>query len=660
MASVRKYVLASNKLDLSGGVQTATSRILKKQNELAKAKNAVFNKKIGSATRRDGYEQCGRTIQYGNDGLGLHIYKYFGNNKIVVGINNSLGTNATLQFLDNTDYWKTILSNATPNTRFSMIDYLDEMYVAGYAPDSDSYQTLTNIDSTLTPSTTRNVAYAPKCMGIMEYGGALYAINCQVGGAKYKDRIYVSSQALGAVTFIQNNQQGLLQQLQTDSARYLKAGMVIDIYSAGTNAQVVSALTIITVNKSKNQITFAPTQINVKDNDEIWLSGRKGQLSILWNTDNPTPETADWLRIPPGTEESPTLTAWGKSNNRAFFFTKNSTWKWDGANLVNVSDTIGCVGVETVQNIGSWMIWLHQTGVWAYNDSTGQLKLLSRAVNNYITAINQTNLPTASSVVVGRLYKLSVGQVASDLDASTTSTSTSSTSTSSTSSSTSSTSTSSTSTSTTTTSTSTTGTTSTSTSSTSTSSTSTSTSSTSTSSTSSSTSMSTSSTTTTTIASVKSVLRLVYDFDANTWAPEYHKREQRFQLLHTMNAYTKPYFLDEMGYLWRDETGNLDGPDTIPFEIELGRDNQGTNLKKNYVGLVISSEKARTAQVMMSLDKGNWRDVGQITEDVAEFRLPISTVARDINFRIVHNDSGDAPSVDGYSLYYSLDEFKVD
>ena len=643
------------KNDLSGAVQTASSRLLRRHNEVYSSKNASFNKKIGSATRRDGYEQVGRTIQIGNDGLGAHIYKYGANNKVVVGINNASNTNATLQIMDTGDYWTPILANATPNTRFHIIDFLEEMYVAGYSRDYNAYLPLTNIDPTFVPSTSKNVYGAPASRFVAEYQGSLYAINCSVNGVQYKDRFYRSSVGLGAITFVQNDQQGLLQQLQVDTVQFLKAGMTIDVYTGGTNSQIVSALTIVSVNKKSNQITFAPTQLAVKDNDEIWLTGRKGKLSVFWNTDYPTPETADWGRIPSGYEENPEITAWGKNNNRLLLFTKNTLWKWDGANLVNVSDSVGCIASETVRNIAGWTLFLHYSGVWGYNDSTGQIKLLSRGIDNYIKAMNLANAHKFSAVANGRVYKLSIGEI-SELESSTTSTSTSSTSTSSTSSSTSSTSTSSTSTSSTSSSTSTTTNTSTS---TSTSSTSTSSTSTSISTSSTSTSMSTSSTSTSTIASTKKVIRMIYDFDMNVWWPEEHKREFRFQLMHTMNGYTKPYFLDETGRFWRDEVGGLDGIDTIPFEVELGRDNYGTGLRKTYIGAIVETERARGAQVLMSLDNGNWLDVGQITTDVQEILFGPKVTGRDVNFRFVHNDAGDAPSLDGITPYYLLEETTV-
>lgn len=644
-------------LDLSGGLQTATSHLLAKRNEVDATKNAAYNFKIGSAKRRDGYEKVARTIEHGNDSLGAIVYRYGTNSKVIVGINNAAQTQSELRVLDTADYWTTILTS-TVNMRFQMLNDLDELYVAG-ATDNNQYQTLTNINSSLTSSTSHNVYQAPACKFIAEYNKELYAINCYVNGKYYFDRFYKSSPPLGAITFVQTDQKGLLKQLRVDSVRYLKVGMQIDIYGAGTEAKKQSAITIISVDKKNERISFADTSIDVSDNDEIWLTGTKGTLSRFWNTDYKTPETADWERVPPGKEARPTFTGHGQNNNRLFLFTRNSFLKWDGANLITVSDTVGCVSHETIQNIGSWTIWLHTTGVWGYNDNTGQLQLLSKAIQPYIDAINQSNLSKASAVVVGQVYKVAVGELL-PLDSVTTSTSTSSTSTSSTSSSTSSTSTSSTSTSSTSTSTSTTTTsTSISTTSVSTSSTSVSTTSVSTSSTSSSVSTSTSSTTTTTSLSTKEVIRLCYDKSMNTWWTEEHKREIRFQFNHNMNGYTKPYFTDETGRLFRDETGNLDNADPIPMEITLGRNNFGTDQRKSYSSVLVDSEKARGAILQYSLDGGRLETLGQVTENIQKLVFPQGNQlieGRDINYKFVHNDTGDAPIFNGLSTYFNVNE----
>jgi len=311
LADINPY----QQLDLSGAVQSSTSRFLRRKNELASSKNAIFNKKIGSAARRDGYEKVGETIEHGKDSLGAHVYRYSGNHKIIVGINNSNDSLSTLRYLDTGGYWTNILTHTVPNTRFQMVDFLQEMYLVGFSRDTNSYYPMTNIDSTLTPSTSRNVYAAPRARFVDEFQNGIIAMNVEVNGTKYRDRFYISSPPLGFIVRVQNDQKGLLMQLQTDSVRYLKPGMVIDIYSAGTNAKVQSAITIVSVNKNKNIITFQATQIDVKDNDEIWLSGRKGLQKIFWNTDYTTPESADFKSIPPGVDNTSDITAHGKNNN---------------------------------------------------------------------------------------------------------------------------------------------------------------------------------------------------------------------------------------------------------------------------------------------------------------------------------------------------------
>lgn len=70
--------------------------------------------------------------------------------------------------------------------------------------------------------------------------------------------------------------------------------MQVDIYGAGTEAKSIGSYNCLGQSRKDNRITFAATAIDVKDNDEIWLTGTKGTPSRFWNTDYKTPETADW------------------------------------------------------------------------------------------------------------------------------------------------------------------------------------------------------------------------------------------------------------------------------------------------------------------------------------------------------------------------------
>ncbi len=129
--------------------------------------------------------------------------------------------------------------------------------------------------------------------------------------------------------------------------------------------------------------------------------------------------------------------------------------------------------------------------------------------------------------------------------------------------------------------------------------------------------------------------------------------------MHTMNGYTKPYFMDETGRIFRDETGNLDNFDTIPMDIEWGRSNHGTPLTKTYNSCVVVSERARGAILKIQVDNGEWQTVGQITNEEQQIRFPAGIQGTNINYRITHNDQGDPPAVDGLITYYTPIETRI-
>lgn len=158
------------------------------------------------------------------------------------------------------------------------------------------------------------------------------------------------------------------------------------------------------------------------------------------------------------------------------------------------------------------------------------------------------------------------------------------------------------------------------------------------------------------------MVRLIYDFDLNGWWTEEHKREIRFQFNHTMNGYTKPYFTDETGRLFRDETGNTDNGDPIPLEIEMGRNNFGTDQTKRFLAVLVDSENARGAVLQYSIDGGVFNSLGQITDNVQKMIYPQGgqlLEGRDINYKIVHNDTGDPPIINGLTTYTNSAEMFV-
>jgi hypothetical protein len=129
-----------------------------------------------------------------------------------------------------------------------------------------------------------------------------------------------------------------------------------------------------------------------------------------------------------------------------------------------------------------------------------------------------------------------------------------------------------------------------------------------------------------------------------------------------MNGYTKPYFTDETGRLFRDETGNLDNFDPIPMEIEIGRDNLGTDQLKRFISVLVDSENARGATLQYALDGGSFQTLAQLTDNVQKVVFPQGgqqPEGRDIDYKVVHNDTGDSPIINGFTTYTSFSELVV-
>lgn len=657
--------------DFSGGVQTSTSRLLRKTNELYYGVNAALNTLIGALSRRLGQTLLG-TVQANKDGLGSFVHRYSAGSRLYAATNNS-GDSATVVKYWNGSSFSTLGSTSyAAGTRLSAVNYLDELYLAGYSASTDTFADTANVDSTPSFSTTRNVNFAPRAKIISEFQGRLYASNVEVNvngvWIRYPDRSYVSSYALGAITYVQSDQSGALTTLKVDSTKYLKVGMVVDIYQAGTETTRVTNTTITAVSKNPNSYsisfaapystTFITTAVNTAtdvitlgsttnfptgtpivfsstttlpapltagtiyyainltgttikvatsaanalggtaidltdqgtgthtinvaliftDNDEIWLAGRKNKLSILWNTDFPTPESSDYLRIPPGQDENSAITAVSKINNRQMIYTTNSFSKWDGQNLVPVSTSVGCPASEGPKQIGTWMIWPHYTGIWGYNDNSGQLKLLSRAINDWVFAVPIANFPSMSSGTYRNQYKLAVGNIPTYRN-----------------------------------------------------------------------------------EPLSKPVRFVYDFDMNNWMIETHTRTPRYQYQFTISTSLQPVFQDDVGNVIVDNSGNTDldsslNPVAIPLEGETGRTNFGWDEEKAYNHLFAYAVQGRQAELKYSIDGGEFKSLGQIRKGVQKIVFPSNTEGHDISYKIEQSDLGDPLILEGLSTHYALTE----
>lgn len=127
-----------------------------------------------------------------------------------------------------------------------------------------------------------------------------------------------------------------------------------------------------------------------------------------------------------------------------------------------------------------------------------------------------------------------------------------------------------------------------------------------------------------------------------------------------MNGYTKPYFTDETGKLFRDETGLIDHVDPIPMEVELGRNNFDTDQRKRYFSVLVDSENAQGANLQYSVDGRRWITFREsINSNVQKLVFPQAgqlIEGRDINYRFVYNNAGSEPVFNGLVTYYTITE----
>lgn len=398
--------------DVSGGMQTATSWQQRQSKEVYNAENMRFDIEIGTAERRLGYSLL-KTFS-NTYPLGYFEAQFSTGTKIFYAYNNA--TNTVLSYYNPYSGNSTVIKSDYPlNCKLNFVVNGGELYVAGKTTDTGIRQTIQNITPDLIISSTRNLFGAPKASLIGENSGALYAMDVELNGEVYPDRAYISSPQRGAVTYI-NSAIIASNTIKLDSARYVKVGMTLDIYGAGTGYKI-STVTVVTVNNSTDTITVN-IPVTASKTDEIWLAGRfgDGSASILWNTDYRSPQTADFLFIAAGKTASTAITGWASSNNRLNIFTTSSMWQYDNANFIPIFKDIGCISNDTICLNGTFVIWLDATGkVHARDSDAGTHQIISRGIKNqYLKNLSQTNLKQSSAVMHDGNYKLSVGLMTID------------------------------------------------------------------------------------------------------------------------------------------------------------------------------------------------------------------------------------------------------
>ncbi len=156
-------------------------------------------------------------------------------------------------------------------------------------------------------------------------------------------------------------------------------------------------------------------------------------------------------------------------------------------------------------------------------------------------------------------------------------------------------------------------------------------------------------------------IRVCYDFDANTWSPERLGYPALIQANDDYSGYLKPYFFSSNGRLYKDETGNLDDDKVIAFEAGTGRDMFGTDQLKKFYGAMIFSENCSGLKFEAAVDDGQMLTIGRIEGNVSwlKFNEAGDNVLKEgvsLDWQVMSANEGDPQKIEGVVIYYSLRE----
>lgn len=155
-------------------------------------------------------------------------------------------------------------------------------------------------------------------------------------------------------------------------------------------------------------------------------------------------------------------------------------------------------------------------------------------------------------------------------------------------------------------------------------------------------------------------LRLVYHFQSNQWSEHWHDTTFNVQLEYKYEGYIKPFWFDEVGQMWVDDTGNTDNGKQISLRYAFGDDTFGIDELKSYKGIKVYSTAAVGTKVLLSIDRGEPIEVGEISGAVtvidfstSKKNLPKGSM---VNVIFTNSSSEEAPLIEKATVYYQKEE----
>lgn len=156
-------------------------------------------------------------------------------------------------------------------------------------------------------------------------------------------------------------------------------------------------------------------------------------------------------------------------------------------------------------------------------------------------------------------------------------------------------------------------------------------------------------------------LRVIYDFEANTWTTEWFTAQMPVQLEYKYSGTIKPHWFDEHSNFTVDELGDDDSGVIIPLDVEIGDDNLQVDEVKSFAGIKVYGQNCKATKILASVDYGEWKEVGEMQNEIeaiafpnkGQNRLPNGTM---INLRFTNSAPGTAAEIHKALVYYNREE----
>ena len=195
-------VYAFNQL---GGSNAAISHFLRPEDTPEILNGVNVTQKLGAILKDPGYTQVGTTLEANKSVTGLYDFQQNpSTQKILATINNSAGTNLTLQY-NNAGTWTAISIGATwdgyEDAKVEFESFIGYCFMVGYDATDNVFLPVASLTGT-TFSTSTNVTNMAQGKYIIRYRDRLYVGHCYLGGTLYPFRVYYSSvPSAGAITW---------------------------------------------------------------------------------------------------------------------------------------------------------------------------------------------------------------------------------------------------------------------------------------------------------------------------------------------------------------------------------------------------------------------------------------------------------------------------